>query len=101
MCQQDLFGLFQCLYPFMTSFICASVETSLPIRFAFLCAGIVGLIIFFFLFGLRRHPVGVVDAAPGAMLRRRKFSKHPNVNVLLWYIVVDLSDVLDPSIFSE
>lgn len=72
--QQDLFGPFQCLYPFMTSFICMSGETSLPIRFAFLCAGIVGLIkIVFFYFGLRLHPVGVVDAAPVAMLRRRKF----------------------------
>jgi len=58
----------------MTSFICMSCEKSLPTRFAFVCAGIVGLIkTLFFYFGLRRHPVGVVDAAPLAMLRRRKF----------------------------
>jgi hypothetical protein len=59
----------------MTSFICMSGEASLPIRFAFLCAGIVGLIKTFFYFGLRRHPVGVVDAATVAMLRRRKFRR--------------------------
>jgi hypothetical protein len=72
--QQDLLGLFKCLCLFMTSFICMSGETSLPIRCAFLRAGIVGLIkFFFFYFGLRRHPVGVVDAATVAMPRRRIF----------------------------
>jgi hypothetical protein len=49
-------------------------KVSLPIRFAFLCAGIVRPIkTIFFYFGLRRHPVGVVGAAPLAVLRRRKF----------------------------
>jgi hypothetical protein len=63
--QQDLFGLFQCLYPFMTSFICMSGKASLPIRFAFRCAGIVGLIKIFFLFWA---------AAPSCRCCRRRSS---------------------------
>ena len=73
--QQDLFGLFKRLYPFMATFICISGDPLFlhVLRFFVLESSVLTKHFFFFHFGLRRHPVAVVDAVTLAMPRRRKF----------------------------